>query len=279
MIAHVKLGFQIEIVFITHLSLDLIILVSFERIKALQPDHDVSKKVLIVVPAYNEEATICQVIDELINTNKEWDILVVDDCSTDNTADLAYKSKNAFVVKLPINLGIGGAVQTGFKYALQNYYDIVVQFDGDGQHIASEVSKIVQPIICGEADVVIGSRFCKEHDGWKSTMLRRFGIKLFEYVNFILINKKITDNTSGFRAYGRSAIVYLANNYPRDYPEPEAVIILGRNGFRILEVFTIMRKRIAGCSSIHGFYSAYYMIKVLLAIFMSAMRPSIRQGE
>ncbi len=235
-------------------------------------------KVLIVVPAYNEEATISHVITELKMTNSTWDILVVDDCSIDNTASLASKSGKAVVVKLPINLGIGGAVQTGFKYAMNDAYDVVVQFDGDGQHIASEVPKIIKPIIMGEADVVIGSRFCIDHDGWKSTIPRQFGIKLFQFINYLLINKRITDNTSGFRAYNRNAFVFLAGNYPRDYPEPEAVIVLGKNGFRLIEVFTVMQERVAGRSSISGLFPVYYMAKVLLAILMSAMRPKTRQG-
>ncbi len=236
------------------------------------------KKILIIVPAYNEASNIENVIHSLKDENSAWDILVVNDGSADNTAEVAEATGKAFIITLPCNLGIGGAVQTGFRFAKYFDYDIVLQFDGDGQHKASEVHKLLQPIVDGESDVVIGSRFCRRHDGWKSTFARRIGIKLFEVVNSLLIRQRITDNTSGFRAYNKCCIDFLAEHYPVDYPEPEAVVVLGRNHFRIREVPAEMRERQGGASSINGLKPVYYIIKVMLAIMVSAIRPRIIKG-
>ena len=232
-------------------------------------------KILIIVPAFNESENITKVIDSLKSENKDWDIVVVNDCSHDHTGQVAQSSGKAFVLNLPYHLGIGGGVQTGFKFARKNHYDIALQFDGDCQHKACEIPKLLKPIMENEADVVIGSRFRGKHNGWKSSFSRRVGIKVFEIVNSIIIKQKITDNTSGFRSYNRRAIVFLADHYPVDYPEPEAVILLGKNGFVIKEVYTEMQERTGGKSSIFGLTSAYYMIKVLLAIFMNALRSKI----
>lgn len=236
-------------------------------------------RTLIIVPAYNESANIVDVIMSLSNHSNEWDIVVINDCSEDNTAELVMATKKAFLLNLPVNLGIGGTVQSGFKFAAIYNYDLAVQFDGDGQHLASEIPKLLNPIFRGQADVVIGSRFLQKHKGWKTTPLRRAGIKIFELVNFLLINERITDNTSGFRAYNRKAIEFLARQYPLDYPEPEAVILLGRNNFKITETFVKMQERGGGSSSISGLQSVYYMLKVLLAIFMNAIRPKVVTGE
>ena len=236
-------------------------------------------KILIIVPAFNEAKNILNVINSLKNENNFWDIIVINDGSSDETGYIANSSGKAFVINLIFNLGIGGAVQTGFKFAYRNGYDIAIQFDGDGQHIASEVNKLLNPIIEGSADVVIGSRFLGKNNGWKSTLSRRIGIKTFYLINSILIKQKITDNTSGFRAYNKRAIKFLSANYPTDYPEPEAVILLGRNGFVINEVFTPMKQREGGKSSIYGIKSAYYMIKVLLSVFFTFVRPKISSKE
>ena len=236
-------------------------------------------KILIIVPAFNEAKNILNVINSLKNENNFWDIIVINDGSSDETGYIANSSGKAFVINLIFNLGIGGAVQTGFKFAYRNGYDIAIQFDGDGQHIASEVNKLLNPIIEGSADVVIGSRFLGKNNGWKSTLSRRIGIKTFYLINYILIKQKITDNTSGFRAYNKRAIKFLSANYPTDYPEPEAVILLGRNGFVINEVFTPMKQREGGKSSIYGIKSAYYMIKVLLSVFFTFVRPKISSKE
>ncbi len=233
-------------------------------------------KILVIVPAYNEEEAISDVIKDLRTNFSEADILVINDGSRDKTSEIA-KENEALVVDLPANLGIGGAVQTGLKFALRYGYDIAIQFDGDGQHIASEIPKLIEPIKSNIADAVIGSRFLKESPSdFKSTLGRRIGIKFFEILNTILIRKHITDNTSGFRAYNREAIEFMAYNYPTDYPEPEAVILLGRNRFRLIEVPVRMKERSCGKSSIFGFRVVYYMVKVTLSIVMTALRYRIR---
>lgn len=233
-------------------------------------------KILAIVPAYNEEESIAKVIEDLKNFNNNWDVLIINDGSKDRTSEVARATKQAIVIDLVNNLGIGGAVQTGFKYAAKKGYDIAFQFDGDGQHIAAEASKCVELVASGESDVAIGSRFVKRHKGWKSSYLRRFGIFIFQVLNSILIGQKVTDNTSGLRAYGKEAINFLANDYPMDYPEPEAVILLGKNGFKIKEVFTKMQARLGGTTSISIRKGAYYMIKVILAILITSIKPRIR---
>ena len=230
-------------------------------------------KILAIVPSFNEEENIAGVIESIKRENPLVDVLVVNDGSNDTTGAVAQSSGLARVVNLPCNLGIGGAVQTGFIFAKREGYDIAFQFDGDGQHIASEIKKILDPVKNNYADVVIGSRFCGDGGGYRSSLSRRLGIKVFEIVNSLLIKQKITDNTSGFRAYNRRAIHFLARNYPMDYPEPEAVLILGRNGFRLREIPVLMRERKGGRSSISGTGSLYYMIKVLLALLVCCFRP------
>lgn len=230
------------------------------------------KKILIIVPAYNEEESIQNVLKSLHAASMPYDIIVINDGSTDATSQLAKEIKNTIVIDLPTNIGIGGAVQTGFKYAYRNNYDIVVQFDGDGQHEAKEIIKIVTPIIINNTNCVIGSRFLDTTEGFQSTFIRRVGIKVFEYINSILINQKITDNTSGFRAYNRDAIKLFAYDYPMDYPEPEAVIMLGKNNYSIEEISVLMHERTGGESSISGLKPIYYMTKVLLSIFMTYLR-------
>jgi glycosyltransferase involved in cell wall biosynthesis len=233
-------------------------------------------QILIIVPAYNEEKNIIKVIESLREQNHLWDILVINDCSEDDTSNVANSSGKAEVIDLCSNIGIGGAVQTGFKYANKYDYDSAVQFDGDGQHIASEIPKLLKPILEKESDVVVGSRFLIKHEGYKSTSYRRFGIKIFQVINSILIRKKITDNTSGFRAYNKKAIEFLSKNYPSDYPEPESIIILAKNGFSIKEVHTEMKRREEGKSSISGIKNFVYMINVLLAILMNSIRQKIK---
>jgi len=166
----------------------------------------ITVKILAIVPAFNEEKNIGGVVESINGADANIDILVVSDGSTDGTVEKARSSGLSRVVNLPCNLGIGGAVQTGFRFARRGDYDIVFQFDGDGQHLASEIEKILAPVQDGRADVVIGSRFCGNDDGYRSTLSRRLGIKVFEVVNSFLIGQKITDNTSGFRAYNRRAI-------------------------------------------------------------------------
>lgn len=233
-------------------------------------------KVLIIVPAYKEEANINDVIQSLHNQCPQWDILVINDGSPDKTSERANQSGLATVIDLPVNLGIGGGVQTGFKYAHKYQYDVAIQFDGDGQHRADQIHSIITPVLEKGFDMVIGSRFIHPPDGFQSTALRRFGITIFKFVNSLLINQIITDNTSGFRAYSPKALEFLSLHYPTDYPEPEAVILLGKNSFSLHEVPVLMEARQGGVSSISGLGSLYYMVKVLLAIFMSAIRRPIR---
>jgi len=233
---------------------------------------------LIIVPAYNEERNIAAVIADLRSVEVALDIVVVNDGSTDGTSRVARRTGQAQVVDLPKNLGIGGAVQTGFKYAVRNGYETAIQFDADGQHLAAEIPKLLEALR-GDASIVIGSRFLQQRAGFRSTFVRRIGIRLFQTVNSMLIGQRVTDNTSGFRAYDRSAIEFLARHYPVDYPEPEAVILLGRNGFGIAEVHTRMAERQGGGSSIAGLTSLYYMIKVLLAILMTALRKPVTSGD
>ncbi len=229
-------------------------------------------KTLIIVPAYNEAGNIERSVADIREHKKDCDILVINDCSTDNTSEVAGETKNCKVVDLPVNLGIGGAVQTGFKYASENGYEYCVQFDGDGQHNAAEIDKILDPVMKGEADVFIGSRFLKKEPNFRSTFARRKGIFIFKIVNLILTGQKITDNTSGFRAYNKRATEFLSHNYPEDFPEPESVVLLGRNGFRIKEVSVNMKERQNGSSSIYGLRIPYYMFKVLLSVIMTSLR-------
>lgn len=229
---------------------------------------------LIIVPAFNEAETIIQVIEDLRGIELEMDILVVNDGSQDVTSEAAKATGQAMVIDLPKNLGIGGAVQTGFKFAARNGYQTAIQFDGDGQHLAKEVPKLLNHMKQDGANVVIGSRFLEKHAGFRSTFVRRLGIRLFEGLNSLLIRQRITDNTSGFRAYDRQAIEFLALHYTVDYPEPETVILLGRNHFKLAEVSTKMQERLGGKSSFAG-AGDYYMIKVLLAILMTSLRKPI----
>ncbi len=236
-------------------------------------------KILIIVPAYNEAENIRGVIEKLRSVNEGWDVVVINDCSTDNTSAIAHETGHATVIDLPINLGIGGCVQTGFRYARKFDYDYALQFDGDGQHSAEEIDKLLAIVMNGEADAAIGSRFRQKHDGFKSSYFRRIGIRIFEMFSYLLIRQRITDHTSGFRAYNRKVLHFLADHYPADFPEPEVVILMGKNGFKIKETFTQMHERQGGVSSIPLTRGPYYMIKVLLAMFMSAIRTKIYNHE
>ncbi len=220
-------------------------------------------KIIAIVPAYNEENNIAPVIADLRKYQPDIKIVILNDASTDQT-EKAARASGVTVLNLAVNLGIGGAVQTGFIYARDEKYDIAFQFDGDGQHLASEISKLLEPLIRKETDVVIGSR-CLEKGGFRSSLARQAGIRLISLVNKLLTGRKIMDSTSGFRAFNQKAISFLAENYSQDYPEPEAVVQLLRNGFNILEVPVQMRARLSGQSSIRPIHSFYYIIKVLLS--------------
>jgi glycosyltransferase involved in cell wall biosynthesis len=230
-------------------------------------------RVLVVIPCYNEEASIGKVLLELkaLSIPKvDLVALPVNDCSLDNTVSEIEKHTQNYL-NLPVNLGIGGAVQSGFKYAFQNNFDIAIQLDGDGQHPAQEIVNLIDPIIKGEADVVIGSRFITKQ-GFQSTSLRRTGIKYFKWLNKALLGITISDSTSGFRALNKAALKLTNDYYPDEYPEPEAIVLYSLNKLQIKEIPVIMRERDGGQSSIRSFASIYYMIKVTLGILFIYFR-------
>ena len=230
-------------------------------------------KIAVIIPCYNEEECVADVFNEISSIkipNCYIEPVFINDCSKDNTLAL-LKSYHAKVLDLSVNLGIGGAVQTGFKYALLHNFDVAIQLDGDGQHPADQIVNLIAPIMANEADVVIGSRFI-EKEGFQSSFARRLGINYFKFLNKFLVKKTITDNTSGFRAINNKALKEVCNYYPDEYPEPEAVILFSLNNLRIKEIPVVMRERIGGQSSISSFKSIYYMIKVSLAIIFIYLR-------
>lgn len=226
-------------------------------------------KVLAIVPAFNEEEGLLRVAEQFKEI-KDVDIVVINDCSKDTTSTIGRKL-GLNVIDLPCNLGIGGAVQTGYKYAFDQNYDIAIQVDGDGQHNPSYLKDLIKPIKEGRADLVIGSRYLKK-EGFQSTLLRRVGINYFSFLIQLLQKKRITDPTSGFRACNRQVIDLFSSRYPNDYPEPESIVYLLRNNYKIEEVPVIMNERFGGESSIGSIKSIYYMIKVSLAIIIDNMR-------
>jgi glycosyltransferase involved in cell wall biosynthesis len=228
-------------------------------------------KRLAVVPAYNEEASVGRVIDEIRAFDPGFDIVVVDDGSTDRTAGVAA-DRGVHVVRLPFNLGIGGAVQTGYRYAFERGYDLAVQVDGDGQHDPSELPKILEPVLAGSADLVVGSRFAEAGGVYRSSTTRRIGIRIFARVVSAVVRQRVTDTTSGFRAVNRKGIALFAADYPHDYPEVEATVMSVKHKLRLQEVPVRMRERSGGRSSITALRSVYYMTKVLLAIFVGLFR-------
>jgi len=236
------------------------------------------QKTLVIIPAYNEEGSVGKVIEELGAILSKADILVVNDGCTDLTSEIA-KIKGAIVLDLPFNLGIGGAMQAGYKYAYEKGYDIAIQVDADGQHDPKEIPKLLHALIEEKVDMVIGSRFLGNSE-FKSSMMRRMGISIFSQVISTIAGQKITDPTSGFRAVNRKAIQLFASNYPQDYPEPEAVVLLHQRDLKMGEVAVGMNKRYSGESSITKIRSVYYVVKVLLAIFVDCFkkRPSLRTG-
>jgi hypothetical protein len=231
-----------------------------------------------IVPALNEELTIPRVIEELHAFDPGMDIVVIDDGSVDRTAAVAA-AKGARVLRLPFNLGIGGAVQTGFRYAFEHDYDIAVRVDGDGQHDPSQLPRVLEPVLRGEADIVVGSRFAGDVDGYRSSRTRRVGIRLLAWVVSRIVGRRVTDTTSGFQALDRKAIALFARDYPHDYPEVEATIMVFRHRLRLHEVPVSMRERGGGRSSITALRSVYYVVKVLLAIFVGLFRRNVVPQE
>ncbi|MEN8265281.1 MAG: glycosyltransferase family 2 protein [Nitrospirota bacterium] len=229
-------------------------------------------KILVIIPAYNEAGNIENVIDDLRQNFPQAEPLVINDGSSDRTSRIAH-DLGAKVIDLPFNLGIGGAVQTGFKYAFDNNYDAAIQFDGDCQHMAEEIGKIVKPVSEG-ADFVIGSRFL-DTNLYDMPFTRKIGSTVFARVISFICGQRLTDTTSGFRAYGKRTIELFNIYYPEDYPEVEALIVANKNKLHIREVPVRMRQRSAGKSSITALRSVYYMIKVLLAVFIGVLKKRV----
>jgi hypothetical protein len=229
------------------------------------------RRVVAVVPAWNEGGAIGQVVESIHALHPEFDIVVVDDASTDETAEIA-RAHGATVLRLPFNVGIGGAVQTGFKYAVAAEYDVAVRLDGDGQHDPGELGKLLEPIERGEADFVIGSRFADGSGSYRPPFGRRMGIRVFARLVSLLGGQRVTDTTSGFIALDRVGIELFAEEYPHDYPEVEATLVALRSGLRLAQVQVEMRERESGASSITFVRSLYYMVKVMLALLVASLR-------
>lgn len=232
-------------------------------------------KCLIIIPAYNEAENIEKVVNNLITNYPQYDYVIVNDGSRDNTERICLQNHYE-VLNLPINLGIGGAVQTGYCYARDNDYDMAVQIDGDGQHDVAFLEGMMKLIEDGQADVVIGSRFV-EKEGFQSSKLRRTGISFLSGLARILTGVKVKDITSGYRLVNRRFIQIFAQDYPSDYPEPEAVVIAAVHGGRIAEYPVVMRERENGESSITFKRSVYYMIKVTLAMLIRRLSFGVRR--
>ncbi len=233
-------------------------------------------RTILIIPAYNEEANIVNTCNKIIEYNRKngtaYDFIVINDGSRDSTGELCRRNRFP-VVNLVHNLGIGGAVQTGYKYAWENGYDIAVQYDGDGQHDVACVGDIIAPILEGQADFVIGSRFVKkEQDNFKSTFMRRVGIRIISFAIRLVTGKKIQDTTSGFRACGREIMKKFAQSYPAEYPEPVTTVELLKQKYRVQEEYVKMNEREGGVSSIRAWKTVYYMINVILSIFVVGTR-------
>ena len=228
-----------------------------------------SKKI-IIIPAFNESESIEKTVRNIQESTEGIDYVIINDCSTDNTREIC--EQNGFnVVNLPINLGIGGAVQTGYRYACEYGYDIAVQIDGDGQHDAKFLNDMADYLEQNQLDMVIGSRFI-EREGFQSSVFRRMGIHFFSGLIRLCTGTRITDPTSGFRMIGRNAVELFAREYPADYPEPETVVKVLRHGLQVEEIPVVMKERQGGVSSISIQKSVYYMVKVTLAIIVECLR-------
>ena len=234
-------------------------------------------KLLLIIPAYNEEANILNTVAQIRrfqSTAMEQvtvDYIVINDGSTDRTEQVC-RENGINCLSLIRNLGIGGAVQTGYMYAYQKGYDIAVQFDGDGQHDIRSLPDLIRPILSGQADFVVGSRFLEGNNTFQSTFMRRLGIRNLSFLIRLVCRVRVMDVTSGYRAANRKVLRLLSRTYPVDYPEPETIVLLRKNGFRISEVSVNMFERTAGTSSIDFWKSIYYMIKVSFAILCAGIQ-------
>lgn len=230
-------------------------------------------RIAVIIPAFNESENLPKLLLELQNFKSEIaniHPIVVNDCSKDNTVDIC-KTFNTDVIDLPVNLGIGGAVQTGMIYAYNQGFEYGLQLDGDGQHPPKEIEKLAKAMMKFEADIIIGSRFI-DFEGFKSSNLRRLGINYLKLIINLLIGLKITDSTSGFRLYNKRALLAITKYYPDEYPEPEAIIYFHKNGLKIVETPVVMKGREAGKTSISFLNSIYYFWKVSLAILFSHLK-------
>jgi glycosyltransferase involved in cell wall biosynthesis len=222
-------------------------------------------RALVIVPAWNEERGLAAVLADLRSVAPDWDVCVVDDGSTDATAALA-RERGALVLRLPINLGIGAAVQTGYLWARDHAFEVAAQIDGDGQHDPKYLAAALQALSDG-ADLVVGSRYLGVGE-YQSTAVRRAGARYLSWLLRLRCRARVTDPTSGFRVAGRRAIELFAANYPSDYPEPEAIALAVRRGLRVDELPVAMRRRHHGSSSIGAFRTLYYLLKVSLALLL-----------
>lgn len=238
-----------------------------------------SSRVIVIIPAYNEGETIASVIETLQQENPDYDIVVIDDGSRDNTASVVANFSQVNLIHLPFNIGIGGAMQTGYKFAYREKYDIAVQCDGDGQHPVHQIHRLVDHIERGTADLIVGSRYVQDTE-YNPTLPRRVGKSLLSRVVHSIIGGGITDTTSGFRAANRTVIKLFAHTYPDDYPEAEALVIVHKNGLKAAEVSVDMLPRQGGRTSIAALWGPYYIMKVGLALFIAIFRKFTQQeGE
>ena len=236
-------------------------------------------KVLIIIPAYNEQENILGTVNKIKEYSEELDYIVINDGSTDNTEKILIEN-NINHIKLINNLGIGGAVQTGYKYAYENGFDIAIQFDGDGQHDINYVPNICEPILNGQADMVIGTRYLdKSSSKFQSTFMRRLGSNIISIFIKVFAGKKITDPTSGFRAVNKKVIEEFAKEYPKEYPEPESTVSLLVNGYKVEETPVNVNERTGGTSSIRLWKSVDYMVKVVLAIIIDSISLKRRRKK
>ncbi len=227
-------------------------------------------KKIVIIPAYNEISNIRTTVQDILDHAPGFDYVIINDCSQDGTMRFCTE-QGMNIINLPVNLGIGGAVQTGYLYAWRNGYDVAVQFDGDGQHDASYLGEMADFLQVQQADMVIGSRYIKK-EGFQSSGIRQFGIRYFSALIKLLTGKRVTDPTSGMRMVNRDVMKIYSEDYPVDYPEPESVVTILRMGKKVSEIPVIMRERQGGVSSISPRKAVYYMIKVTLAILMECLR-------
>jgi glycosyltransferase involved in cell wall biosynthesis len=226
---------------------------------------------IVLIPAYNEEANIGEVIADVLQRTPPYDVLVVNDGSSDGTAGAARQA-GAKVLDLPCNLGVGGAIQAGFRYAVENGYEYAIRCDGDGQHPATGIQVLVDAMQTNETDLVVGSRF-RANGSYKSAAVRHAGIFVLGCFLSLICRKRVTDPTSGFQMINRPLMAFWAQSYPMDYPEPEAIALMRRQGYSYVEVPTEFRERLSGRSSIGGWDTLYYVFKVLLALVVDRARP------